>query len=346
MFLLIIAVAVVILGSATCSGVEAALFSVSTLRVRQLAQTNNRSAVALLAIRENMNRPIGSIVVLNNIFNIVGSIAIAGVAESVLGSTAIGIFSGFLTFLIIIFGEIIPKTLGERYAEGISLLAALPVTALTFVLTPLVWVIEKVTAPFTKGRKRQTTNETEIKFLINIGQEEGIIASDEAEMIQKVFMLNDLTASELMTPRTTLTYVRGDLSLHESKRDIIASQHTRIIVVGDSIDEVIGVALKDELLTAIVEGKQEQKLATLARKVSFVPETIRADKLLKGFQKAREHLAVVVNEYGVVAGVVTLEDVLEVVTGEIVDETDRIVDLQAMAKKKLERMLQFRNARQ
>ncbi|KJH69889.1 hemolysin family protein [Aliterella atlantica] len=345
MFLLIIAVVVVILGSATCSSVEAALFSVSALRVRQLAQTNNRSAVALLAIRENMNRPIGSIVVLNNIFNIVGSIAIARVAESILGDAAIGIFSGVLTFLIIIFGEIIPKTLGERYAETISLLAAIPVTALTFVFTPLVWVIEKVTAPFTKGRKRQTTDETEIKFLVNIGQQEGIIAGDEAEMIEKVFMLNDLTASELMTPRTTLTYIRGDLSLRESKREIIASQHTRIIVVGESIDEVIGVALKDELLTAIVEGKQEQKVDTLTRKVSFVPETIKADKLLKSFQKAREHLAVVVNEYGVVAGVVTLEDVLEVVTGEIVDETDRIVDLQATAKKKLERMLQFRNSR-
>jgi CBS domain containing-hemolysin-like protein len=153
-----------------------------------------------------------------------------------------------------------------------------------------------------------------------------------------------MTASDLMTPRTTLTYLQGDLTLAKSKKEIIASQHTRIIVIEKSIDQVIGVALKDALLTAMVEGKQQQKIATLTRKVRFVPETIRADQLLKVFQKAREHLVVVVNEYGVVSGVVTLEDVLEVLTGEIVDETDKIIDLQEMARKRLARMLQIRNS--
>lgn len=178
--------------------------------------------------------------------------------------------------------------------------------------------------------------------MAKIGHQEGIIEDNEAEMIQRVFLLNDLTAADLMTPRTTVTYLRGDLTLAESKKDIIASQHTRIIVVDNSIDQVIGVALKDELLIAMGEGKKKQKVANIARKVRFVPETIRADKLLKAFQKAREHLVVVVDEYGVVSGVVTLEDVLEVLTGEIVDETDRIIDLQEIARRKLERMLRFR----
>jgi CBS domain containing-hemolysin-like protein len=345
MFALIIAVLTVLSGSAICSSVEAALFSVSPLRVRQLAQSNNPAAVALLAIREHMNRPIATIVILNNIFNIVGSIAIARIATYVLGDTLLGLFSGVLTFLIIIFGEIVPKTLGERYAEGLALVTALPVTGLTFIFTPLVWIMEKVTAPFTKGKKRPTTNETEIKLLANIGYQEGIIEGDEAEMIQRVFLLNDMKAADVMTPRTALTYLRGDVTLAESKKEIISSQHTRIIVIEDSIDQVIGVALKDELLTAIIEGKQEQTVANLTRKVRFVPETVRADQLLKNFQKAREHLVVVVDEYGVVSGVVTLEDVLEVLTGEIVDETDRIIDLQEMARKKLERMLQARGFR-
>lgn len=288
-----------------------------------------------------MNRPITTIVILNNIFNIVGSIAIARIAESVLGDTLLGIFSGVLTFLIIIFGEIVPKTLGERYAERLALLAALPVSALTFVFTPLVWVVEKATAPFTKGKKRPTTNENEIKLLAKIGYQEGIIEDDEAEMIQRVFLLNDMTASDLMTPRTTLTYLQGDLTLAESKKEIIGSQHTRIIVIEKSLDQVMGVALKDALLTVMVEGKQQQKIATLTRKVRFFPETIRAEQLLKVFQKAREHLVVVVNKYGVVSGVVTLEDVVEVLTGEIVDETDKIIDLQEMARKRLARMLQI-----
>ncbi len=343
MLQLLMIVFVVIFGSALCSGIETALFSVSTLRVRQLAQSNNRSVLTLLAIRENMNRPIAAIVILNNTFNIIGSILTGSVATQVLGDKWLGVFSGVLTFLIIIFGEIIPKTIGERYSEQIAILAALPVAGLAIAFTPLVWILENVTAPFSKGKKRPTTNEAEIKLLAKIGHQEGIIESDEAEMIQRVFRLNDVTASDLMTPRIMLTYIHGGMTLAEAKANIIASQHTRIIVIDDSLDEVIGYALKQSLLTAMIEGSNEQKIASLTRKVNFVPEIIRADKLLKNFIEAREHLAVVVDEYGSIAGVITLEDVLEVITGEIVDETDRTVDLQEIARKKREKMLQSIN---
>lgn len=343
MLQLIIIVFVVIVGSALCSATETALFSVSPLRVRQLAQSNHPAALALLAIRENMNRPITTIVIMNNIFNILGSIITGSIASQVLGDTWLGIFSAILTFLIIMFGEIIPKTIGERYCEQIAMVTSLPVTGLSLLFTPLVWIIENVTAPFFKTKKRPTTNEAEIKLLANIGQQEGIIESDEAEMIQRVFRLNDVTAADLMTPRIMLTYIRGNLTLEAAKKDIIASQHTRIIVVDESIDQVIGFALKENLLTAMVEGKNQEKIANLARKVHFVPEIIRADTLMKNFIAAREHLAVVVDEYGDVAGVVTLEDVLEVITGEIVDETDRTVDLQEIARKKREKMLQSIN---
>jgi CBS domain containing-hemolysin-like protein len=340
MFQLALLVLIVLSGSAICSGSEAALFSVSLIKVRQLAQSKNPSALALLAIREKMNRPIGTLVILNNVFNIIGSIVIGSTATTVLGDAWLGIFSAALTFLIIIFGEIIPKTIGERYAQGLALLIALPVTWLTILFTPLVWMVEKVTAPFTRGKKQPTTNEIEIQLLANIGRDEGIIEEDEAEMIQSVFRLNDLTASDLMTPRVAVTYLDGGLTLAECKQKIIASQHTRMIVVEDSVDQVLGVALKDELLLAMIEGKDTQKIAVLTREVRFVPEMVRADKLLKAFQENREHLMVVVDEYGGVAGVVTLEDVLEVLTGEIVDETDRIVDLQEIARKRREKMLQ------
>lgn len=343
MLQLIITVFVLLLGSALCSATETALFSVSVIKVRQLAEFKKPAAVALLAIRENMNRPIATIVIMNNIFNIIGSIITGSIATHVLGDRWLGIFSGILTFLIIIFGEIIPKTIGERYAEQIAILAAIPVTGISIIFTPLVWILENVTAPFSQDVKRPTTNEAEIKLLANIGQQEGIIQSDEAEMIQRVFRLNDVTASDLMTPQIMMTYIRGNLTLAEAKADIIASQHTRIIVIDESIDQVMGFALKQSLLTAMVEGSSEQKIADLARKVRFVPEIIRADKLLKNFIESHEHLAVVVDEYGCVAGVITLEDVLEVITGEIVDETDKTVDLQEIARKKREKMLQSIN---
>ena len=341
MLALIVAVAVVLLGSAFCSGTETALLSISPIKVRQLAQSKKPAALALASIRLRINRPIATIVILNNIFNIIGSIFIGSLAADLLNEW-FGVFSGVLTFLIIVFGEIVPKTLSQRYAEPICLLIAIPVNFLTFAFTPLVWLVERVTAPFVQGKKSPTTDEAEIKFLTNIGFQEGVIEDDEAKMIQRVFQLNDLNAADLMTPRIIITYLKGDRTLNECQRDIIKSQHTRILVINDNIDNVTGLVLKDELLTATIEGDGDRTIDTLKRDVHFVPETNRADKLLKVFQENREHLAVVLDEYGGVAGVVTLEDVLEVLTGEIVDETDRNVDLQEIARKKRLRLLKSR----
>ena len=337
---IIVIVLIVISGSALCALSETALLSVPRIKVRQLAQSKKPAALALLAIRQKINRPIATIVILNNIFNIVGSIVIGSLAAKVLGDAWLGLFSGILTFLIIIFGEIVPKTIGERYSQNISLIVALPVQFLTFLFTPVVWLVERVTAPFTRSKKIPTTNEAEIRFLTRIGFQEGVIENDEAEMIQRVFQLNDLTAADLMSPRVTITYLRGDLTLAEAKEEIIASQHSRILVIEDSIDRAIGLVLKHELLTAMIDDKSDQKISTLARPVRFVPETVKADKLLKTFQEIREHLAVVLDEYGGVSGVVTLEDVLEVLTGEIVDETDKIIDLQEIARQKRKRLLE------
>jgi len=342
MLALVIIVLVMLAGSAICSGTETALFSVSLVRVRQLAQSKKPAALALLAIRQKMNRPIATVVIINNIFNIVGSMVIGSVAAKVFGDAWLGLFSAILTFLIIVFSEIVPKTLGERYAETLALSVAIPLKFLSVLFTPLVWLLEKVTTPFTKGKKIPTTNEAEIRFLATIGFQEGVIENDEAEMIQRVFRLNDIMAADLMTPRVIITYLRGNSTLAEVKQEIISSQHTRIIVIEDSLDQVKGVVLKDELLAAMIEGTTNQQVATLTRPVPFVPEMTKADKLLKAFQSRREHLMVVLDEYGGVSGVVTLEDVLEVLTGEIVDETDRSIDLQQIARKKRARLLQAR----
>ena len=333
MLQLIITVLTVLLASGLCSGSEAALFSVSPIRVRQLAETKSRAAKTLLTIRENMSRPIATIVILNNIANIVGSIVVGGIATSVLGDRWLGLFSGVLTFLVIIFSEIIPKTLGEQYAERIALLVARPVLGLTYVLTPLVWSVEQLTSPITKGAVAPTTNEAEIKLLAKIGQQEGIIEAGESEMIQRVFTLNDKTAEEMMTPRVAMTYLEGKLSLQENKERIFTSPHSRIVVIGDTIDDVLGVVLKEQLLTAMIEQKADYPVSTFVREAQFVPERTPADKLLELFRESRQHLAVVMDEFGGVAGVVSLEDVLETLTGHILDETDQVRDLREASRK-------------
>ncbi len=333
MFQILPAIFIVLLSSALCSGAEAALFSVPLVKARQLAQSNKASEKALLTIRQNMSRPIATIVILNNIANIVGSIVVGEIATKALGSQWLGLVSGVLTFLVIIFSEIIPKTLGERYAERISLWVARPVQGLTRLLTPLVWLVEQVTSPITKGNTGPTTNEAEIKLLARIGRQEGIIEANESEMIQHVFTLNDVTAGNMMSPRVVMTYLPGALTLGEAKEKIIASQHSRIVVIGKTTDDVIGVVWKNQLLTAIIEQKTGQPVSDFAHSPQFVPEGTHADALLNFFRKQRRHLAIVVDEYGGVAGVVSLEDVLETLTGEIVDETDEVADLQEIARK-------------
>jgi CBS domain containing-hemolysin-like protein len=334
MLVLVIAIGIVLLSSAICSGSEAALFSVRIVKVRRLAQSKRPEALALLAIREQMNRPIATVVILNNIANIVGTSVVTILATEVLGDRWLGFVSGTLTFLVILFSEIIPKTLGERYSDQIALVIARPVSGLTRILTPLVWCIEKVTTPLTAGGNSFTTDEAEIQLLAKMGQEAGTIEDDEFEMIRKIFNLNDMMAADLMTPRVVMTYLKGDLTLAEAKADILTSPHSRIIIIGETLDQVIGVALKTELLAGIIQGKLDQSISNFAYTVQFVLGRKRADQLLSIFQQTRQHLAVVVDEYGGVSGVVTLEDVLEVLTGQLVDETDTIDDLQEFARKR------------
>ena len=334
MLVLVIAIGIVLLSSAICSGSEAALFSVRLVKVRRLAQSKRPEALALLSIRERMTRPIATIVILNNIANIVGTIVVGFIAREILGSQWLGLVSGILTFLVILFSEIIPKTLGERYSDQIALVIARPVSGLTRILTPLVWCIEKVTTPLTAGGNSFTTDEAEIQLLAKMGQEAGTIEDDEFEMIRKIFNLNDMMAADLMTPRVVMTYLKGDLTLAEAKADILTSPHSRIIIIGETLDQVIGVALKTELLAGIIQGKLDQSISNFAYTVQFVLGRKRADQLLSIFQQTRQHLAVVVDEYGGVSGVVTLEDVLEVLTGQLVDETDTIDDLQEFARKR------------
>ena len=342
MLSLVAAILVMLVGSALCSGSEAALLSVSVLKAQQLAESKKPAALALLSIRQRVNRPIATIVILNNLFNIVGSVLIGGIAATIFRDALLGIFTAVLTLLVILFGEIFPKIFGERYAIPIALAVAMPIRGITWLFTPIVIALERVTAPFISSGHRPSTNEAEIKLMATIGHEEGIIEADEAEMIRRVFRLNDTKSINIMTPRVALTHLPGDLTIAEAQDKIFNSQHSRILVSDTNIDHILGLVMKNDLLAALIQGRGQQLVRDVVRPVRFVSETERADKLLQEFQTAREHLAVVVDEYGGVSGVVTLEDVLEVLTGEIVDETDRSIDLQTLARQRQRQLLQSR----
>lgn len=333
MIMLISAVALVLIASAICSGSEAALFSVPPVKVRQAAQKGSHAGKSLLEIRENMERPIATIVIFNNIANIVGSIWLGYLSTQYLTGWVLSAFPIVLTFAVIIFSEIIPKTLGERYSFSIAMIIARPLSFVCMLMIPILFLLEKVTSPFSSGEQRLTTNESEIKLLASIGHHEGVIEQDELRMLQNVFKLNDLKAVDLMTPRVAVSSLQMGKTLNELKDDIVSSPHSRLILVDKSLDDVRGIVFKTECMKALIFGHGDRPIEDFVRVVSYVPESLKADRLLENFRSTRRHLAVVGDEFGGVRGVVTLEDVVEVLTGQIVDETDLFVDLQQEARK-------------
>jgi CBS domain containing-hemolysin-like protein len=327
---LIFTILIILFGSALFSGIEAALFSVSLSKAKILSEKKKSGAISLAAIKENMRRPLTVIVIFNNAFNIVGSIIVGFVAAGALGSAWIGVISAVLTFLIIIFGEIVPKSIGENYAERISLFVAKPLLFVTKIFFPFIWAIEKITGPFMQ--KHKIISEEEIKILSHLGHLEGSIEKDEKEMIQKVFRLNDLTAKNIMTPRAVIVALDGDKTLQELEEKIYSLAHSRLPVFRGNADKIIGVCHQRDLLIALGKDQKERKISEFSHEVTFVSENTKADKLLPLFQKQRCHMAIVAGDSGIISGLVTLEDVLEQLVGEIIDETDAEIDARAKEK--------------
>jgi CBS domain containing-hemolysin-like protein len=322
----------VILGSAICSTMEAALFSVSLNKARVLKEQKKKGAESLVEIKENIHRPVTVIVIFNNAFNIIGSIMVGLTAVNVLGNLWLGLVSGVFTFLIILFGEILPKNIGDLYAIPISLSIAKPLILATKVFSPFVWFIELFTKCFNK--KSKTISEDEIRILSHLSHLEGSIETDEKEMIQRIFKLNDLTARDVMTPRTVIEALDGEQTLNEIKEKIQKLTYSRLPVYIGNLDNIIGICYQRDLLIALSKDEENRKVQEFVKKnlSLFVSENIKMDELIPLFQKQKTHLAIVNDEFNGTAGVISLEDVLEQIVGEIVDETDQEIDLRKKAK--------------
>jgi len=328
---LIIAVIIMLFGSGFFSATEAALFSAPINKAKVLANQKKRGAGFLLKIKKDMRPTITVLVVFTNIFNIAGSIFIGSIAADVFGSASIGLFSAVLTFLVVVFAEIIPKSIGESFAVPISLSLSAPLFYTTKVFSPLVRLIELFTKPLPK--KKKTISEEEIRTLSNIGFLEGVIEEDEKEMIHRVFLLNDLKVKDVMTPRTVVTAFNANKTLEDLEEEIYSLSHSRIPIYKDSLDNIVGICHQRDLLISFSREEKKKPLTDfISRKAIKVDENEKIDKLIPVFRKTRCHLAIVVDEFGGTAGVITLEDVLEQIIGSVIDETDETVDLREKAR--------------
>ncbi|MCP9780028.1 MULTISPECIES: CNNM domain-containing protein [Cyanobium] len=321
LLILALLVVLVIAGSALCSGVEAALLTVNPVRVHELAARSKpvRGARRLEQLRQRLGRTLSVLVIANNGFNIFGSLMLGGYAAIVfkrqgIEGVALPLFSVGLTVLVILLGEILPKALGSRLALPVALASAPALAIVARLMLPLVLLLERL-LPAITAENEISTDEEEIRLLARLGSQKGQIEADEAAMIAKVFQLNDLTARDLMTPRVAAPTLDGATSLEKLREDLLANNAEWWVVLGEEVDEVLGVAGRERLLAALLQGEGNRTAASLSEPVDYVPEMIRADRLLTGFRRNSSGVRVVVDEFGGFVGVIGAEAVLAVLAG-------------------------------
>lgn len=313
----------IIVTSAIVSGSEAALLSVSYTKAKETANedTSNSRAKALLKIKEDLQNYIATIVVLNNIINIVGSIYVGVIAVAVFGEVYLGAVSALLTFLIIMFSEIIPKVYGEKHSLGISLAISKPLIYLSTILSPLIYILNTISSFFISKGEMSSISEGEIKEMATLGMEEGSINSYERDVIKNVFKMDNIEAYAIMIPKNETTV----LNLYSTMDEIVeTTQKTGFTRFPISINnEIIGmINVKD--LFRYYNNKESFAISKILRPVFYAPETMKIFALQERLKVDKSHMAAIVNEHGDFTGIVTLEDIIEELVGEIVDEFDKV----------------------
>ncbi len=316
---------VLLLLSGVFSGSETALVALSLSRVEGLLKEGRRGARALYTLKHDPTRMLITILIGNNLVNIAASAMATVIATRLFGSFGPGIAVGVLTIVILIFGEITPKSLATRYSERISLSIAPLMLGFMRLIYPLVWLFSRFCTwvhQCTGMTRDPTVTESELISLAEHGEKEGTIEPVEREFIERIFDFNDLMVKDVMTHRREIFSLEGTLSVAEALPEIMRRSNTRIPIYDKEPDDIRQVLYLRDVLKTAVEGHSNTRLTEIAREPIFVHEEQPIDELFTTLSQRRRHLAMVVDEYGALQGIVTLEDLLEELVGEIYDETD------------------------
>ena len=332
---LVIAVGLAIFLSAGCSLFEAVLYSVPERHVEAMAQAEKRSARMFKGMREEVEKPIAAILTLNTIANTAGAAFAGAAAAVVFGHESLGIFSAFFTVAILVFSEIVPKTAGVIYGSSLIPLVAYPLQGLVWVMRPAIWLSSLITTFISRGAKGDTVTPEEISILARMSLRAGKIHPYQERAIENILTLQSKAVKEVMTPRTVIFSLSEHLTLNEACDAATKWEHSRFPVYDQDQEDVVGWVLTKELFHALAQGRGEEQLSELMRPVHFVVETAPLSTVLTEFLELREHLFVVLDEYGGLAGLITLEDILEEILGrEIVDESDEVADKRELARRR------------
>lgn len=318
--------------SAFFSGCETAFTNLSHLRIAHMIKEKRRNAELIKSLKDREHQLLITVLVGNNIVNMSAAALAAVVALEAFGNAGVGVVTAIMTFIILTFGEIIPKTLALKKASLFAQFGAWPIYVLLIVLKPLVIMFEYVTKGVgkifgIKDIRKQKFSEPLLMTAVSESEKEGSIKKIEKEIITNVFKFDKVLVKEIMIPRSEMAMISSDRSITEALNFMMDVGHSRVPVYEKKQDNIIGIAYVKDLIRALKDNNMEQKVKILMRGADFVPETKMIDTLLTEFQKKKSQIAIVVDEHGQISGLVTFEDILEEIVGEIYDESDKDKEL-------------------
>ena len=314
--------------SAFFSGSESAFLSISKIQMRQYLLEKRKNATLISKLKSNMDSLLSTILVGNNFVNTYSSALATSLAISLFGDSGAGIATGIMTILVIIFGEILPKTIATNQSYEVAKIVAIPLNVIKKILFPIVFIftllskcinkIESKIAP----RKAPLITEEELKTLIEVGNKEGTLEAKEKNMLNKIFEFSDLRVRDILKPRTLVASISVDTNYDEVVKTFSTCGYSRLPVYTESFDNILGILHFKEVMFSGTKYKENFDIKKLLKKVSYVPETISAITLLKILKKEKQNIAIVVDEHGSNCGLITMDDILRSVFGRITDNFD------------------------
>ena len=310
------------------SGSEVALISLTKLRAKHMLEKKKMGAIFIKKLKDDPQRMLATILIGNNIVNVAASAIATSIMIGIFKNYAVGIATGVMTLLILIFGEITPKSIAAKNNETISQLVAAPIWYLSIILAPILNLLDKFLNRFINligiKAKEKTITEEEIISMIKTAEEEGSIKEIEKKMIDSIFKFDDINVSQVATPRGDMVMVESKLKIKDAMKLFLRKRHTRMPVYEKNRDNIVGIIHVKNLIVHTQSKNKNNRVSKIMYKPYFVPEVKKLSDLMKQFQKRKEHMAIVVDEHGSITGLATMEDALEEIVGEIMDETDII----------------------
>jgi CBS domain containing-hemolysin-like protein len=338
MTLLIVYLLIALFFSFLCSIMEAVILSVTPSFIATKLGEKKSYALILQKYKDNIDRPLAAILTLNTFAHTVGAAGVGAQAQLIWGNQYLSLTSAILTILILFFSEIIPKTIGANFWKELVGPTVFVLRVLMIILYPFVIVSQLITKIFNINKYKSVLSRSDFSALAKIAEKEGVFASGESKIIQNIARFHKLKVKEIMTPRTVLFAAQEDMTIGQFYSAHPNLIYTRVPVYRKSIDEISGYFLKNDMLSKIIEGEQNLPLKDLKRDIILVYENLPIPNLYDRLTQHKEHIAIVIDEFGGTEGVVTMEDVFETIIGiEITDETDHVVDLQKTARESWEK---------